>query len=101
MAKKPKLGKISIVVFLTVLIWVWADLAQDEPMSLSSYVTIAVARPSDPTVWVSFEGPESVLLPSVTIDAIDLKGPASRVTEVERMKKKGEFDRIIAEMRLE
>jgi hypothetical protein len=56
MVKNPKLGKISIVVFLTVLIWVWSDLAQDEPMSLSNYVTITVARPSDPTLWVSFEG---------------------------------------------
>lgn len=91
MAKKPKLSKISIVVFLTILIWVWADLAQDERMSLSGYVTITVARPNDPTVWVSFEGADSTLRPSATIDAIDLKGPASRVAEVERMKKKGEL----------
>lgn len=91
MVKNPKLGKISIVVFLTVLIWVWSDLAQDESMSLSNYVTVTVARPSDPGLWVSFEGPESVLLPTVTIDSVDLKGPASRVTEVDRMRKKGEL----------
>lgn len=91
MAKKPKLSKISIVVFLTILIWVWADLAQDERMSLSGYVTITMARPNDPTIWASFEGSDSALRPSITIDAIDLKGPASRVTEVERMKKKGEL----------
>lgn len=91
MAKKPKLSKISIVVFLTVLIWVWADLAQDERMSLSGYVTITMARPNDPTIWASFEGPDSTLRPSITIDTIDLKGPASRVTEVERMRKKGEL----------
>ena len=92
MPKQPKLGKIFIVVFLTVLIWVWADLAQDERMSLSGYVTMTVARPSDPTVWVSFEGSDATLRPSVTIDNIDLKGPASRVTEIERMRKKGELD---------
>jgi hypothetical protein len=91
MAKKPKLGKISIVVFLTVLIWVWSDLAQDERMSLSNYVTIAVARPNDPGLWVSFEGPQSMLRPSITINSVDLQGPASRVTEVERMRKKGEL----------
>lgn len=91
LANKPKLGKISIVVFLTVLIWVWSDLAQDERMSLSGFVTMTVARPSDPTIWVSFEGPDSALQRSVTIQAIDLKGPASRVTEVDRMRKKGEL----------
>ncbi|HNY77273.1 MAG: hypothetical protein RBS72_02570 [Sedimentisphaerales bacterium] len=91
MVKNPKLGKISIVVFLTVLIWVWSDLAQDEPISLSNYVTITVARPSDAALWVSFEGPESALLPTVTIDTVDLKGPASRVTEVDRKRKKGEL----------
>lgn len=91
MANKPKLGKISIVIFLTVLIWVWSDLAQDERMSLSGFVMMTVARPADPTVWVSFEGPDAELRPSVTIRAIDLKGPASRVSEVDRMRKKGEL----------
>jgi len=91
MANKPKLGKISIVVFLTVLIWVWSDLAQDERISLSGFVTMTVARPSDPTIWVSFEGPDSALRPSLAIRAIDLKGPASRITEVDRMRKKGEL----------
>jgi hypothetical protein len=92
MTKKPKLGKISIVVFLTILIWVWADLAQDETLSLSNLLTISVARSSDPTLWISFEGPDQTLQASVTLDNVDLKGPASRVAEVERTKNKGDLE---------
>jgi len=86
------LGKISIVVFLTVLIWVWADLALDERLALSNLGTLRVAKSSDPALWVSFEGPNGVLLSSIVLGNIDLKGPASRVGDVERMRNKGELD---------
>ena len=92
MAKKPKLGKISIVVFLTILIWVWADLAQDETLPLPGFLTISVAKSSDPRLWISFEGPDQTLRASVTIDSVDLKGPAKRVADVERMKNKGALE---------
>lgn len=91
--KKSIYGKISIVVFLTVLIWVWADLAQDERLPLSNVVSVSVARSSDPTLWLSFGDPNSgALQPSVIIDSVDLKGPAKRVTDVDRMRNTGEFD---------
>ena len=86
------LGKISIVVFLTVLIWVWADLALDERLALSNVATLSVSKSSEPALWLSFEGTDGSLLSSVTLDNIDLKGSASRVADVERMRNKGELD---------
>jgi hypothetical protein len=88
MRKKVKLGKISIVVFLTALIWVWADLAQDEELPLSGVVTVTVSNPSDPNLWVALESEGSasrpVLSRSLTFKRVVLKGPASRVADVER-----------------
>lgn len=92
MAKKPKLSKISIVVFLTVLIWVWADLAQDETLPLRSLVTINVARSTDPALWVTFEDPDQVLQTSVTLTNVILTGPASRVADVRRLTNQGDFE---------
>jgi len=92
MSKKIKFSKISIVVFLTALIWVWADLAQDERMELANVVTVTVARPGDPNLWVSIQTDESTLRSSLVVDTVVLKGPASRVAEVERMKNKGALD---------
>ena len=90
-------GKIFIVVLLTVLIWVWADLAQDERLPLSNVVSLGVARSSDPTLWLSFagEGDDTTLRPSVMINRVDLKGPARRVTDADRMRNTGEFDGVL------
>jgi hypothetical protein len=92
-AKKIKFGKVSIVVFLTILIWVWADLAQDERLILSD-VVVEVAKSSNPALWVCFveEENESSLQTSVTLNSVVLKGPASRVAEVKRLKNKGSLD---------
>jgi hypothetical protein len=94
MGKNRIFGKLSVVVFLTVLIWVWADLAQDERLRLSNVVSLSVTRSSDPTLWVSFagQGDGPPLRPLVMIDRIDLEGPASRVNDVDRMRNTGEFD---------
>lgn len=92
MANKSIYGKISIVVFLTVLIWVWADLAQDERLTLSNVVSLGVAKSSDQTLWLSVVDAEGTLRPSVTIGNMELKGPASRVADVDRMRNKGELD---------
>jgi hypothetical protein len=92
MSKNSIYGKISIVVFLTGLIWVWADLAQDERLTLSNVVTLSVARSSDQTLWLSFVDSGGVVRPPVMIDSIDLKGPASTVADVDRMRNKGELE---------
>lgn len=92
MPKKLKAGKISVTVFLTALIWVWADLAQDERLDLSNFVTVTMAKSSDPNLWVALEGENSALKPSLTIDRVVLKGPASRVSEIVRLKNREKLD---------
>jgi hypothetical protein len=82
MVKKVNYGKILVVVFITVLIWVWADLALDEVFSVSN-VSIS-AKSTNPSLWVSF-GDKS----SAFIDKMALKGPASRITDVKRKLKDG------------
>ncbi len=89
---KRKLGKISVTVFLTALIWVWADLAQDERLELSNFVTITMAKSGDPNLWVALEGDSSTLRASVTIERVVLKGPASRVSEIVRRKNREKLD---------
>ncbi|MCH7557151.1 MAG: hypothetical protein IIB56_06805 [Planctomycetes bacterium] len=76
MLGKIKYGKITVVIFLTILIWVWADLALDEPHSVSNARIVAK---SSPNLWVSFKGK-----PWIRIDNIKLKGPASKITKVSR-----------------
>ena len=76
MIRKIKYGKIAIVIFLTVLIWVWVDLALDEEFTAPK-ATINVAF--SPNLWVSFDNK-----PSASIDNIVLKGPASKIAEVRR-----------------
>jgi hypothetical protein len=82
MVKKVNYGKILVVVFITVLIWVWADLALDEVFPVSS-VNIT-AKSTNPGLWVSF-GDKS----SAFIDKMVLKGPASKIADVKRKLKDG------------
>jgi hypothetical protein len=77
-ARNIKYGKVAIVVFITALIWVWADLAQDETFTVP-HATITIAKSVEPSLWVTF-GEAS----SVTVDDVVLKGPASKIAEVER-----------------
>jgi len=78
MARRIKLGKIAIVIFITVLIWVGADLALDETLTVSG-VPITVAKSTDPSLWVSFDDQ-----PTASIDSIVLEGPVSKISEVRR-----------------
>jgi len=92
MLKKVKFGKVSAVVFLTVLVWVWADLASDEQDTIYS-ADIAIAT-SKPELWASFDTGSSV-----PIKEIVLKGPTSRIAEVRaRVKQAGrlKFDLDVA-----
>jgi hypothetical protein len=76
MVKKIKLSKIMIVVFITVLIWVWADLALDETLPDKSAVVVvdeSVAR----QFWISFDQS-----PSADIK-ITLSGPHTAVTTMD------------------
>jgi hypothetical protein len=77
MLKKVKYSKIAVVIFLTILIWVWTDLTLDETLPVSgAKISIDESRPS---LWVSFGGKSSI-----SIDTIVLKGPASKISDVKR-----------------
>jgi len=78
--KNIKYGKVAIVSFITVLIWVWADLALDEKHSVSN-VTISVAKSTDRSLLVSFTDEHQ---PSFSVDNVVLKGPASKMADVRR-----------------
>ncbi len=64
--------------FLTVLIWVWADLALDERYTVVN-TPIRVARAVDPSLWVSFDDKAEAVL-----DSIVLKGPAAKIADIRR-----------------
>jgi len=83
MIKKINYGKIAVVVFITVLIWIWADLALEDEFSVSSGI-ISIAKSTRPNLWVSFNDE-----PSVSINKIVLKGPASKIADAKRKLKEG------------
>jgi len=77
MLGKIKYGKIVIVVFLTLLIWVWADLALDETPPARPAV-IVVEESADQKLWVSFSQARSVDI------KVTLSGPHSAFAALER-----------------
>jgi len=87
MLKKVNYGKITVVIFVTVLIWVWADLALDEELSVSG-ATISIAGSANPGLWVSCDEK-----PSVAINKIVFKGPASKIADVRRKFNDGSLSR--------
>lgn len=84
MMRKIKFGKIAIVIFLTVLIWVWTDLDLDEEHTVTG-ATISAAYSEE--LLVSFSGQ-----PEAIIHSIDLRGPAKRISDVSRQIDNGEID---------
>jgi hypothetical protein len=78
MLGKIKLRKIAVVVFLTALIWIWADLALDQEESFpGATLTIGMSRPS---LWISFRDE-----PTVDINEIILKGSVSNISQVKNL----------------
>jgi len=82
MFKKVKFGKIAIVIFLTLLIWVWADLALDETPPEKPAVVV-VDESVDPKLWISFDKSASADI------KITLSGPHTAVTTLDRELRKG------------
>lgn len=78
MAKNVKYGKILGVIFLTVLIWVWADLAKTESYSVPN-LPVYIAKSVSPNLWVSFDNK-----PSVTLKSVTFKASASKIAEAKR-----------------
>ncbi len=86
MFKKIKIGKILAVVFITSLIWIWADLALDA--TFESAVTITIAKASTDELLVNFDENQT----SVNIEKITFKGPASKTSLAQRQFNDGSFD---------
>jgi len=83
MPAKINYGKVLLVGFLTILIWVWADLAMDEDFTVSN-VKISITRSANPKFWVSFNNESHI-----SIKKVVLRGPVSRITEVRRKLSEG------------
>ncbi|MFC1676114.1 hypothetical protein ACFL3G_03500 [Planctomycetota bacterium] len=78
MKKKIKFGKIFIVVFLTVLIWVWADLAEDETYTISNAL-ISVDKSTPRDLWVTFNDKSTIVA-----DEIVVKGSGGKISELRK-----------------
>jgi hypothetical protein len=87
MKKNLKFGKIAIVVFITILIWIFADLALDEDLPITNAVINVVK--SNPKLWVSFDDASSV-----SIEEMVLKGPLRKITEMRKKLEEEEELRI-------
>ncbi len=83
MSRKIKYSKVAIVVFLTLLIWVWTDLTLDKTLLVPN-VSISIVKSSSPTLWATFRSEDELPVSSISIKYIVLKGSTSRIAEVER-----------------
>ncbi len=90
MLRKLKYGKIAVVISLTVLIWVWADLALHEEHSVSN-VPLTIAKSTNRAIWVNFVDENESLVPVYNLKTIVLKGPASKISKVRLNLKTGEL----------
>ena len=79
MSGKIKIGKLLAVIFLTVLIWVWADLAKTEQFTVP-HARITVLKSAEPGLWVGFAGGGR----STSIEDVVVKGASSRIDKLRR-----------------
>ncbi|MEN6385380.1 MAG: hypothetical protein ABFD79_09290 [Phycisphaerales bacterium] len=77
-----KIKKAVLVIFITCLIWFWADLSLDKDL-LGQTMTI-VASKADPKLWVTIDGK-----PDVTIKA-DIRGPAAKINDLNKKIQSGD-----------
>jgi len=89
MAGKYNYGKITAVVVLTVLIWVWADMALDKEFSVYN-AAVSVAKATNPNLSVFFNDGPSGSVQRVILKEVVLKGPTSTIARVDKKLKEGE-----------
>jgi len=77
MKKNIRIGKLLFVLFLTILIWVWADLSLDDESEVPG-ATVTVSQSVNADQWVHFEGESSTQL----VKNIRLRGPATRIAQI-------------------
>lgn len=85
MKRRVNLGKILITIFLTALIWVWADLALEDEYTVSN-AEVSIAKPVNPNFWVSFTGRTIVPLQKLV-----LTGSVRKIADVRRKLNDGSF----------
>lgn len=85
--ERRRLRKIVATVIFTLLIWVFADLALDEELTISN-LKLSVAKSVNPALWVTFSGQSSVPLEKVV-----LKGSARKIAELRQRINAGRFIR--------
>jgi hypothetical protein len=78
MLNKINISKLALVIFLTILIWVWADLALDETHPI--YNARIVIGQTKSNLWVSF--PQGS---SIDVNEIILKGAASQINNIDQI----------------
>jgi len=77
-----KIQKAALVIFITCLIWVWADLSLDKDLTDQSMTIIA--GKADPKLWVTIDGkPEAIV-------KIDLRGPVVKINELNKKIQSGD-----------
>ncbi|NQV35928.1 MAG: hypothetical protein HQ515_24770 [Phycisphaeraceae bacterium] len=72
--------------FLTVLIWVWSDLALVEPGDLTQ-IPVVLGNSSDPNLLVSFVDDADRFTDHIMIDTVSVKGPAVRVDQIKTLER--------------
>ncbi len=95
--RKINLGKVLAVALITILIWVWADLALDEELP-DKLAVIVVDESATPKLWVSFNQDSS------TDVKVTLSGPHAAIANEKRKLKRGErleFDFDAAQEKLD
>ncbi len=80
-----KISKVIVTVVLTLLIWVWADLALDEEFTISN-ARIVLAKSINPSLWVTFDG-----RPGVSLEKVVFKGSARKVSDARQQINQGRF----------
>lgn len=76
-----KIKKAALVIFITCLIWVWADLSLDENLD-NQTVTITASK-ANPRLWVTLDGK-----PDIQVKA-DLRGPVAQVRDLSKKIEEG------------
>jgi len=71
-----KIKKAVLVIFITCLIWVWADLSLDK--DLTDQTATIIASKANPKLWVTIDGK-----PEVAIKA-DIRGQAVKINELNK-----------------
>ncbi|MCP4454301.1 MAG: hypothetical protein GY809_22815 [Planctomycetes bacterium] len=91
MMERLKIKKIFAVVFLTVLIWVWSDLALDETADLSQ-IPVMLGNSSDPNLLVSFVDDAELLTDRIVINTVSIKGPVAAVEQMKARERTNSLD---------